>query len=442
MRMWEVAWRRFWPGVLLLFGTLSLLPLSSVRAARLAVEELLLSPAGLLRAFSSERVALASEPLASPPHEVFAAIERAGAHLLPPESWSAGGRFRALPLGGTVAADFARFAVAGEVPARQPVLLGDLRLGTGFSTEGSEQPDSAVALVGFTERSDRGIVGLRPITATAFSLPAVARSRNGEREVRFTAAGDGSSTLRVVAPDRRSYLREGDLVFALTQFGSDSWASDWSPPAGSEILLGRIDVDPTEPRWEEAARVRPFFELNETESVAVRFPDGWNVPSARSLTAVRAAVLRSGRGSSGDVFFIDRGREDGLVRGTAVAASGRFVGRVMRAGLGTSQVLRLESPAAEIRVLLLARERAQGCVLRPVERAELGVFVEGMPDHWDEDEAAVVTALSSATVPPGLVVGRLTRVGDRWLLRTTQELPDVVTLFLGQRHGARGGAGA
>jgi hypothetical protein len=407
-RTWEPRPQR-WPLLLLLVGTAGLLPWPSVARASAALEELLLSvrrwvdPAHLA---SSPDAALArSDGAPSDPQlgtidaTVRSRLERVRAHVLPPsnEGWQRDGRFGAVPVGRTRTPSRLALASATLLPPDEPLFVGR-------------------ALVGFTSSSGDPSRAT-PLLAKSTRLAACA-GVPGEREARFVAIGDGTSTLAVTYLDERQPVAAGDLV----------WAVDPPSPAGAALArrvggawLGRLV------RGEGAAgaerrswRVAPLAPVESLAEVAVRLPPGFPAPSETSLlplaTSARRDVVVDDRR---DALLLPVGRERGVAAGSALSRDGWLVGRVARSGWRLALARTVADPTFAVDVLLLGggdevaafegsfEGSVDGREGAAVGGAETIALAAAPPFDSRWDGALVVTAASADGMPEGLLVGTL-----------------------------------
>lgn len=111
------------------------------------------------------------------------------------------------------------------------------------------------------------------------------------------------------------------------------------------------------------------------------------------------------------VFFIDKGRDDGIKDGMTALSGGKFVvGQVKNAADSLSEVLMLTNPESSTSVIF------QNSGLIGVAKGDrgLGIFVDILSL---EDEAiageSVATSGLDAIFPPGLIVGQVERIETR-----------------------------
>lgn len=127
--------------------------------------------------------------------------------------------------------------------------------------------------------------------------------------------------------------------------------------------------------------------------------DGARIVGARVIGRTGGPVAR--------VLRIDRGQADGVRRGHGVLSSRGVVGRVLRAGQRTSDVLLLTDPGSAIDVVV-QRSRARGLVRGATDSSAYRARVEDF-DRLDDamDGDVVVTNGLAGSFLPGLLVGKL-----------------------------------
>lgn len=102
------------------------------------------------------------------------------------------------------------------------------------------------------------------------------------------------------------------------------------------------------------------------------------------------------------IIYIDKGKDDGIKKYTAVTTDKGLVGRVIEAGSSSAKVMFITDPDSRIGVLL-QRTRDDGLLYGTLSRQCQMVYVSLDADIWPGD--LVVSSGRGKSIPKGLLVG-------------------------------------
>lgn len=148
---------------------------------------------------------------------------------------------------------------------------------------------------------------------------------------------------------------------------------------------------------EEAARARRLSEL-----LALVPPPEWTREAARII------AHRLGPNAVLETFIIDKGRRQEVDVNTPVVAAEGVVGRVLRASMSAATVLLVTDPNSRIPVVS-QRTRTQAILAGRGAGTPLVLQYVSLSAGIEEGETLVTTGLEGI-FPPGLPVGRVTKV--------------------------------
>ncbi len=131
-------------------------------------------------------------------------------------------------------------------------------------------------------------------------------------------------------------------------------------------------------------------------------PEDWNVAAARVLAS------RIGPNASLETLLLARGYLDGAAPGTAVASQDGLVGRVYKAGPGTSMVLLLSDVGSRVAVVA-AQSRVQG-ILAGMGAGNPMEMLFGKQNAPLEEGELLLTSGLDAAYPKGIPVARVLSV--------------------------------
>ena len=131
-------------------------------------------------------------------------------------------------------------------------------------------------------------------------------------------------------------------------------------------------------------------------------PEDWNVAAARVLAS------RIGPNASLETLLLARGYLDGAAPGTAVASQDGLVGRVYKAGPGTSMVLLLSDVGSRVAVVA-AQSRVQGILAGMGAGNPMEMFFVKQNAPLEEGELLLTSGLDAA-YPKGIPVARVLSV--------------------------------
>ena len=133
------------------------------------------------------------------------------------------------------------------------------------------------------------------------------------------------------------------------------------------------------------------------------------------------------------MITIDKGSQDGIQAGLAVlSGAGTIVGKVSRIGLNISEVLLLNNRDCKLATKLLNAERTNGIV-----QGDLGLTLkmEFIPQSIElTQDTLVVSSGLEATIPAGLVIGKIVKVfkenNELWQQAIVEPLVDPTNLLM------------
>ncbi len=131
-------------------------------------------------------------------------------------------------------------------------------------------------------------------------------------------------------------------------------------------------------------------------------PEDWNVAAARVLAS------RIGPNASLETLLLARGYLDGAAPGTAVASQDGLVGRVYKAGPGTSMVLLLSDVGSRVAVVA-AQSRVQGILAGMGAGNPMEMLFVKQNAPLEEGELLLTSGLDAA-YPKGIPVARVLSV--------------------------------
>ncbi len=131
-------------------------------------------------------------------------------------------------------------------------------------------------------------------------------------------------------------------------------------------------------------------------------PQGWSVVGARVLAS------RIGPNASLETLLLARGYLDGAAPGTAVASREGLVGRVYKAGPGTSMVLLLSDVGSRVAVVA-SRSRVQGILAGGGAGRHMELRFVNQNAPLEEGELLLTSGLDAA-YPKGIPVARVLSV--------------------------------
>lgn len=131
-------------------------------------------------------------------------------------------------------------------------------------------------------------------------------------------------------------------------------------------------------------------------------PEDWNVAAARVLAS------RIGPNASLETLLLARGYLDGAAPGTAVASQDGLVGRVYKAGPGTSMVLLLSDVGSRVAVVA-AQSRVQGILAGTGAGNPMEMLFVKQNAPLEEGELLLTSGLDAA-YPKGIPVARVLSV--------------------------------
>ncbi len=131
-------------------------------------------------------------------------------------------------------------------------------------------------------------------------------------------------------------------------------------------------------------------------------PEGWTVAAARVLAS------RIGPNASLETLLLARGYLDGAAPGTAVASQDGLVGRVYKAGPGTSMVLLLSDVGSRVAVVA-AQSRVQGILAGMGAGNPMEMLFVKQNAPLEEGELLLTSGLDAA-YPKGIPVARVLSV--------------------------------
>jgi rod shape-determining protein MreC len=132
-----------------------------------------------------------------------------------------------------------------------------------------------------------------------------------------------------------------------------------------------------------------------------------NLPTLPNHKKIAAPVLARGADNWWQQLVIGKGSTDGIKTNSIVVAPGGLVGRVMSVTLKTSRVLLVTDPTSEVGVTI-TRSRKVGMLRGRASRYGVLDFFEKTPDIKMND--AIVTSTYSSLFPPGITMGRVTKL--------------------------------
>jgi len=134
-----------------------------------------------------------------------------------------------------------------------------------------------------------------------------------------------------------------------------------------------------------------------------------NLPFAPSLHQIAAEVVDTGSGNYQLTLELDRGSSAGVAVGMPVVSGEGLVGRVVQSNRSTSTVLLLTDPSSSIGV-------RDGSVIGVASGQGLGhalrVDYIFPPAKVKKRDVMVTSGLQGGLFPPGIPVGRISRVSD------------------------------
>jgi rod shape-determining protein MreC len=132
-----------------------------------------------------------------------------------------------------------------------------------------------------------------------------------------------------------------------------------------------------------------------------------DLPTLPGRKKLSAPVLSRSADNWWQQLTLGKGSVDGVKVDSVVVAPGGLVGRVMSVTLNTSRVLLLSDPNSQIGITV-TRSRQVGIIRGQSDRYGVLEFFEKTPDVKMND--AIVTSTLSSRFPPGVVVGRISKL--------------------------------
>jgi rod shape-determining protein MreC len=132
-----------------------------------------------------------------------------------------------------------------------------------------------------------------------------------------------------------------------------------------------------------------------------------NLPTLPNHKRIAAPVLARSADNWWQQLVLGKGSADGIAVDAVVVAPGGLVGRVMSVTPKTSRVLLATDPTSQIGITV-TRSRKVGILRGRSSRYGVLDFFEKTPDIQMND--AIVTSTLSSRFPPGIIIGRITKL--------------------------------
>jgi rod shape-determining protein MreC len=132
-----------------------------------------------------------------------------------------------------------------------------------------------------------------------------------------------------------------------------------------------------------------------------------SLPTLPNRKRIAAPVLSRSADNWWQQLVLGKGSADGITINSVVVAPGGLVGRVMSVTPKTCRILLVTDPNSEIGITI-TRSRKVGTIRGRSSRYGVLNFFEKTPDIKMND--AVVTSTLSSLFPPGITIGRVTKL--------------------------------
>ncbi|MBU4376973.1 MAG: rod shape-determining protein MreC [Candidatus Omnitrophica bacterium] len=168
-----------------------------------------------------------------------------------------------------------------------------------------------------------------------------------------------------------------------------------------------LDNEKTELKRKVFSLERKLIELREVSIENKRLKDLLSLKSQVAKNSVAAAVIGRDPNNWASVIFIDKGRNNGIVKDMAVVSSQGLVGRVREVGKNLSKVLLINDVDSKV-AGLLQRSREQGLLVGTPEGRCKIIYLSLEADINKND--VVITSGSGSIYPKGMLIGEVVSV--------------------------------